>query len=181
MVKKFVPQRPIKRTPGTRKLPPKKVPAKRRSFWYITVLLLIIFGGVFYGSGYYEFVEILVRINAARLHYGYPVLLPSGALTRAAKQHAQDMADNNYFSHTSLGSKKQSHQRIIDAGYLGNTYGENIAAGQNTPQQVVTTWMNSPPHRANILNPNYTHIGIGTKSNTHSQYKTYWVATFGGR
>jgi uncharacterized protein YkwD len=54
--------------------------------------------------------------------------------------------------------------------------GENIAAGQRTPQEVVNSWMNSPGHRANILNRNYTKIGVGYASG--GEYGTYWTQMF---
>lgn len=54
--------------------------------------------------------------------------------------------------------------------------GENIAAGQQTPQDVMNSWMNSPGHRSNILNPNYTTIGVGFAKG--GAYGTYWTQQF---
>lgn len=74
------------------------------------------------------------------------------------------MAVNNYFSHTSptYGSPFDMMKKF---GISYTAAGENIAKGQRTPQEVVTAWMNSEGHRANILNKNYTHIGVGFEEN----------------
>jgi uncharacterized protein YkwD len=70
------------------------------------------------------------------------------------------MQDNKYFSHTSptYGSP---YQMMRSFGISFRSAGENIAKGYRTPQAVVDGWMNSPGHRANILNGSYTHIGVG--------------------
>ena len=70
------------------------------------------------------------------------------------------MKDNGYFSHTSptYGSP---FDMMKSFGISYRSAAENIAKGQSTPQQVVNAWMNSQGHRANILNKNYTHIGVG--------------------
>ena len=70
------------------------------------------------------------------------------------------MQKNNYFSHTSptYGSP---FDMMRDQGVSYKSAGENIAQGQRTPQEVVQAWMNSEGHRRNILNSNYTHIGVG--------------------
>ena len=58
--------------------------------------------------------------------------------------------------------------------------GENIAAGQRTPKEVVTDWMNSPGHRANILSPDFTKIGVGLVYNSNSVYGYFWTQIFLG-
>ncbi|MGF7033673.1 putative YkwD family protein [Paenibacillus mucilaginosus] len=99
-------------------------------------------------------------------------------LSGIARVKAADMRDRNYFSHTSptLGTPGEMLTRY---GVNWTAYGENIAAGQTTPQAVMTGWMNSPGHRANILNPNFTHLGVGyVPGVTGSQYRHYWVQLF---
>ena len=77
-----------------------------------------------------------------------------------ARYKSQDMKDNNYFSHTSpvYGSP---FDMMKNFGINYRTAAENIAKGQATPQAVVNAWMNSSGHRANILNPSFTKIGVG--------------------
>ena len=58
------------------------------------------------------------------------------------------------------------------------TVGENIAAGSATPETVVKQWMNSPGHRANILNSDYEELGVGYAYKSGSEYGHYWVQMF---
>ncbi len=119
--------------------------------------------------------DILALVNAERAKANCPAVSLNGTLTNAADAHAQDMADNDYFSHTGLNGSDPG-DRITAAGYRWRTYGENIAAGQRDAQQVMTAWMNSSGHRANILNCNFAELGVGyaLQGNT-----PYWVQKFG--
>ena len=101
-------------------------------------------------------------------------------LRNAARAHSQDMAANNYFSHTSLDGRTFD-QRIRDAGYTGSgPLGENIAAGQSSPQSVVNGWMGSPGHCRNIMDPAFRAIGVGYAYEASSTYRHYWTLSFGG-
>jgi uncharacterized protein YkwD len=96
------------------------------------------------------------------------------ALRCAARLHSKDMQDRNYFSHTSLDGVTFD-QRITAAGYDWRTIGENIAAGQRTPQEVVQAWMQSPRHCQNVMNPDFKELGVGF-------YDSYrWTQDFGAR
>ena len=89
------------------------------------------------------------------------------------------MATQNYFSHTSLDGRTLS-QRLTNAGYAGAfPWGENIAAGQPTPQAVVDAWMSSPGHCTNIMNGSYRAIGVGYAFRAGSTYGHYWTQDFG--
>jgi uncharacterized repeat protein (TIGR02543 family) len=124
--------------------------------------------------------DFLALINQYRQANGKAPLKISGALTTAAQLHSQDMADRNYFNHTSLDGRTFV-DRIRAAGYAYNTYiGENIAAGYFAAQGVFDGWKSSPGHNANMLNPNYVVIGIGIAENDGSKYKIYWTTDFGG-
>lgn len=110
--------------------------------------------------------------------------LPNGEMLTTDQLHdiatlkARDMRDNNYFSHTSptYGSPGQM---LNDFGVDWSAYGENIAAGQLTPEAVMNSWLNSPGHRANILNPNFTHLGVGyVPGDEQSEFRTYWTQLF---
>jgi uncharacterized protein YkwD len=104
----------------------------------------------------------------------------SSQLTAAARQHSRDMACNNFFSH--YGSDGSSpFDRIAWSGFSYSAAAENIYAGSgsyNSPQQAFNGWMNSSGHRTNMLNPTYTHIGVGYIYNANSTYGGYFTANF---
>lgn len=122
--------------------------------------------------------EVLNLVNAERAKNGLAALKLDTGLSEVAKKHSEDMAKNNYFSHTSL-SGLSPFDRIKNAGISYKTAGENIAAGQKTPKQVVSGWMNSEGHRKNILNASFTKMGLGYAT-SNSGYKTYWTQLFIG-
>jgi len=95
-----------------------------------------------------------------------------------ARDKSADMRDHHYFSHQSptYGSPFDMMKKY---GISYTTAGENIAAGQTTPEEVVQAWMNSEGHRANILNPNYTAIGVGYVKG--GSYGSYWTQDFIGK
>lgn len=106
--------------------------------------------------------QMLTLINQARAQNNVPALQIDMQVTNVARIKAQDMIDNNYFSHNS--PKYGSPFDMLKA--FGVSYvqaGENIA-GNQTVQAAENALMNSPGHRANILNPAYTHIGIGFRA-----------------
>ncbi|MCQ2059750.1 MAG: CAP domain-containing protein [Bacteroidaceae bacterium] len=119
--------------------------------------------------------EVLRLVNAERSKQGLKGLQLSDKLDDIAVLKAKDMANKGYFDHTSptYGSPFEMLQSF---GVQYRSAGENIAAGQKTPQEVMTAWMNSSGHRANILNKSYTKLGIG-ESNGGS-YGTYWCQLF---
>jgi len=122
--------------------------------------------------------EVIIAINEERATEGVSPLVQNSLLTNAARGHSADMANNNFFSHTGSDGSNAG-DRIIRTGYDWITYGENIAAGYGTAGEVVNGWMNSPGHRANILNPDFREIGVGYAYNASSIYGTYWTADFG--
>ena len=122
--------------------------------------------------------DVLRLVNAERQKQGLSSLTLSDKLTAVANEKARDMAENNYFSHTSptYGSPFQMLQQY---GIRYRTAGENIAAGQRSPEEVMNSWMNSSGHRANILNSAYTEIGIGYYQG--GSYGSEWVQLFTGK
>jgi uncharacterized protein YkwD len=122
--------------------------------------------------------RVIELTNEHRRAAGCGDLQWNPALATAAQHHADDMAANNYFSHTSRNGASFV-KRIRAAGYAYRRAAENIAAGQTTPDEVVATWMSSPGHRANILNCRLRHIGIGYSYNSNSDFGAYWVEDFG--
>lgn len=120
-------------------------------------------------------VEILNLVNAERSKQGLQSLTLSEKLTSIANTKAKDMADKGYFSHESptYGSP---FDMLKHFGVSYSYAGENIAAGQKTAKEVMNSWMNSSGHRANILNKNYTQLGVGYVQG--GQYGTEWVQLF---
>jgi uncharacterized protein YkwD len=109
----------------------------------------------------------LCQLNHTRHRHGLHQLRLNKRLSRAARRHARDMARRNYFSHDTLGGGSFL-DRIRRTGYLRNAHswivGENLAwgsRGYSRPQVIMRMWMNSPGHRANILNASFREIGIG--------------------
>ena len=130
-----------------------------------------------------QFIEQVVELtNIERAKAGLSPLELNNRLLNAAQDHSNDMAQDDFFSHTGADGSSIG-DRVRASGYQYSTTGENIAAGQTTPAQVVEGWMNSPGHRANILNPNYTEIGVGyeyLQNDTGSvNYNHYWTQVFG--
>ena len=116
--------------------------------------------------------EVIRLVNEIRAENGLKPLAHDWQLSRVARIKSQDMKDNRYFAHNSpvYGAP---FQMIRSFGISFRSAGENIARGYATPQAVVNGWMNSPGHRANILNANYTHIGVG-----YVAQGNYWTQMF---
>jgi uncharacterized YkwD family protein/spore coat assembly protein SafA len=119
--------------------------------------------------------EVVRLVNEARRNNGLRELTYNWELSRVARYKSQDMKDSSYFSHTSptYGSP---FRMIKSFGISYKTAGENIARGQASPSAVVNAWMSSPGHRANILNPSFTEIGVGYVADGR-----YWTQMFIGK
>lgn len=116
--------------------------------------------------------EVIRLVNEIRSQHGLKPLTYDWQLSRVARYKSQDMKDNNYFAHNSpvYGTP---FQMIRNFGISFRSAGENIARGYPTPQAVVNGWMNSSGHRTNILNANYTKIGVG-----YVPAGNYWTQMF---
>ncbi|WP_169733741.1 CAP domain-containing protein [Alkanindiges illinoisensis] len=99
-------------------------------------------------------------------------------LANAAQGHSTDMANNNYFAHEGLNGSTIG-TRASAAGYNYRIVGENIAAGYNSIDEVITAWINSPGHCANMMNASFKEYGMACASNPNSTSKTYWTQEFG--
>ncbi|MDP4145184.1 MAG: CAP domain-containing protein [Bacillota bacterium] len=119
--------------------------------------------------------EVIRLVNVERSKVGLGPLTSNWQLSRVARYKSQDMINKNYFSHISptYGSPFAMMENF---GLTFSSAGENIAMGQRTAQEVVTSWMNSPGHRANILNASYTQIGVGLART--STGVPYWTQEF---
>lgn len=119
--------------------------------------------------------EVVTLTNQERAKYGLEPLQVDSKLSEVARLKSSDMQQKKYFSHTSptYGSPFDMMKQF---GITYRTAGENIAMGQRSPQEVVNAWMNSEGHRKNILNSNFTHIGVG-----HVSSGNYWTQMFIGK
>ena len=118
--------------------------------------------------------EVIRLVNVERAKYGLKPLTEDWELSRVARYKSQDMHDRRYFDHTSP-TYGTPFQMMKAFGLSYRSAGENIAMGYRTPQAVVTGWMNSSGHRANILNSSYTKIGVGYVADGN-----YWTQHFIG-
>jgi uncharacterized protein YkwD len=127
----------------------------------------------------------LCLLNAERRRHGLRPLRLDERLSRAARGHSQDMARHGYFDHTSRNGSSFV-DRIRRSGYLSGAQrwkvAENIAWGTDwlaSPRAITRAWMNSPGHRANILDGSYREIGIGVA--TRSGPRALYTTDFGAR
>ncbi|MEU8030120.1 CAP domain-containing protein [Streptomyces sp. NPDC049099] len=117
--------------------------------------------------------RIVQLVNAERSKAGCRPLTLNTALTKAAQDHSADMAAHQTMSHTGSDGSAPG-DRITAAGYDWSAYGENVAYGYSTADEVMAGWMSSPGHRANILNCSFQQIGVGL-----AQPGSYWTQDFG--
>lgn len=107
-----------------------------------------------------------------------PPLEMDALIREAARGHSLDMGQQAYFEHDSLDGRTFA-DRMSATGFMGaSPWGENIAAGQSSPEEVVQGWMESPGHCRNIMNPAYRTIGIGYAVVPGSPYGQYWTQDF---
>ena len=119
--------------------------------------------------------EVIRLVNVERKKAGIPTLQANWQLCRIARYKSQDMVNKHYFSHTSptYGSPFKMMESFGIKFYAA---GENIAYGQKTTAEVMTSWMNSPGHRSNILSPAYRQIGVGLAKDASGV--CYWTQQF---
>lgn len=116
--------------------------------------------------------DVLRLVNIEREKVNLKPLQHHDAVGRVAQVKSEDMSENNYLEHTSP-THGTPFEMLKNYGISYKSAGENIAQGYRTPQEVVTGWMNSSGHRANILHNRFTHIGIGYAQKGH-----YWAQIF---
>ena len=130
-----------------------------------------------------NFLDKVVELtNQERSQLNLSPLTADPLLTQAAQTHTENMAVQDFFQHAGLDGSSAG-DRIEATGYDFSRWAENIAAGYQTPEAVVQSWMNSTGHRANILNPDLQEIGVGyyfLKEDTGNiNYNHYWTQVFG--
>lgn len=117
---------------------------------------------------------VLELTNAERKKEDLPALKPSPKLFAAARGHSRNMAAQEKLAHDL--DDKTFADRIMDTDYRFKAGGENVAWNDATPKEVVAAWMNSPPHKANILSKDFTEIGIGMAKSAKGE--PYWTQVF---
>ncbi len=162
---------------------------RARSVVFVLVVALAIEGALWFGStqlapnsrlfGIIVANALVDETNQSRTAKDLPALVESPLLDVAARDKANDMAANNYFAHTSPSGLTPWYW-FEQVGY-GFTYaGENLAVNFSDSQDVTNAWMNSVEHRANILNTNFTQIGMATATGTYEgRPAVYVVELFG--
>jgi uncharacterized protein YkwD len=121
--------------------------------------------------------EVLELINEQRTSYGLPALSTNPILESQAEHYACEMIHYGFFGHENPVTGSTLRDRAAEFGYSYMVIGENLAAGQDSPFEVVNDWMNSPGHRANILGEHFTEAGVGVRAG--GVYGLYWVVEFG--
>jgi uncharacterized protein YkwD len=120
--------------------------------------------------------RVLELTNEFRAENGLAPLLNSPTLNAAADDWSRQMAEGDFFAHS-------TPSQVEDHGYEWQHWGENIAGGQLTPEAVVQAWIDSPGHRANLLNESFEEIGIGyhhlPDDTGDVNYRHYWTQVFG--
>lgn len=151
------------------------------SFFILTMLISLSSISAFAVSGTaptvnasYE-ARVVQLVNIERQKNGLSSLHLDKAISDVARTKSRDMAVNNYFAHYSP-TYGMASDMLLKFGITWSTWGENIASGQDTPEIVVSEWMNSPTHKKNILSPNFTFIGVGYY--VDSSGTPYWTQMF---
>jgi uncharacterized protein YkwD len=130
--------------------------------------------------------RVLELVNEARSHArrcgrkkfrATTPLKHAAALEHAAGNHARDMAARNFLAHKG-SDESMPAERATRAGYSWASVAENVAAGQTTADEVVDTWLASPGHCANLMDPRYSESGVARATNPDSKRVVYWVQVF---
>jgi len=122
--------------------------------------------------------EVIRLVNQERISRGLNPVEVHPLLKQAAGSYACTMISDGYFGHYHPTTGEGPGDRATAVGYQYRAVGENLAAGQRTPAEVMEDWMNSTAgHRENILNPMWIHIGVAVRKG--GPYGTYWVLEFG--
>ena len=132
---------------------------------------------------------LLAQVNAARAkprlcgRQRFAAARPlswDASLGAAAQGHSKAMAYGNYFAHRDPDGDMPA-DRARAAGFRGRQIGENIAAGQGSPNKAMAGWLASPGHCANLMNPMFTQVGAGFATDARSDEGVYWTMLFGAK
>lgn len=158
---------------------------RARSEWQIVLAQPVLDGRV--GDSREAGKALLAAVNAARARprlcgrQRFAATRPltwNAALGAAAQGHSKAMAYGNYFAHRDPDGDMPL-DRAKAAGYRGRQIGENIAAGQSSPNKAMASWLASPGHCANLMNPMFTQVGAAYAADSRSDEGVYWTMLFG--
>lgn len=121
--------------------------------------------------------EVLRLVNVERARVGLGPVVQSDTLEAQATQYACELIHYDFFGHENPSTGSTLADRADEFEYEYWALGENLAAGQPTPEKVVADWMLSVHHRENVLNPAFTELGVGVRLG--GDYDIYWVQEFG--
>jgi len=121
--------------------------------------------------------QVLEAVNAERDKIGLQPLKLSLELSDMAERYADRLIQGDFFAHIDPRNGSSLVARAKASGYTFYKVGENLAAGQRDADSVIKDWMSSPTHRANILDPDFTELGISIRDG--GRYGRYWVQEFG--
>lgn len=121
--------------------------------------------------------QVLNLVNQERANAGLNPVVANVTLENEADEYACELIGDNFFAHENPVTGSTLKDRAAAFNYQFSVIGENLAAGQKSPEEVMAAWMNSPGHRANILDPRFTQLGVAVRSG--GQYGLYWVQEFG--
>ena len=126
--------------------------------------------------------QVLELVNRERAKEGLQPLVWEPLLAQAARTHSTNMALQDFYSHTGADGSRFT-DRIRATGFsITGASAENIYASPTTPEAVVAGWMNSPPHRDSILNPEFTQLGVGhyflENDTGNENWNHYWTQKF---
>jgi uncharacterized protein YkwD len=113
---------------------------------------------------------VVAAVNRERAEAGCSAVTVDSRLAAAAQDHSQDQADHTEMTHTGSDGSSPG-ERATAAGYRWSKVAENVASGTTSPERVMTMWMNSSGHRANILNCAFRHVGV-------ARVGGYWTQVF---
>lgn len=121
--------------------------------------------------------DMLERVNRERQRRNLSPVKRNDTLDRIAEFYACRLIDGGFFSHEDPDDHSKIDSRAGDFGYAFRKIGENLGAGQYSVEQVMREWMRSPGHRANILDPEFTEVGLAVR--VGGEHGVYWVQEFG--
>ncbi len=121
--------------------------------------------------------RIVELVNEERSQQGLPPVAGNATLARIAGDYACQMIENDFFDHTNPITGSTIGSRALQYAYYFTKVGENLAGGFTTPEETMSQWMDSPGHRANILDEDFTELGAAVR--TGGYYRWYWVQEFG--
>lgn len=121
--------------------------------------------------------QVLHLVNERRAAIGLREVTLNPVLSRIAEEYCETMIEEGFFGHQDPISLETAYERAIRHGYLFLAVGENLAAGQESAEQVFDEWMASPEHREIILDVQWREIGIGVRLG--GEHGVYWALEFG--